>query len=388
MVNKNLVFSYQNFFNLCSHRYFNLKKPKQIAKIFSGPRILVAVLFGMSVSIYLLFQDFDIENYKHLHWTTTSSFFIFFSLILMSIRDLAYMYRIRVLTDKKLNWKKSFQTIMLWEFSSALTPSVVGGSAVAFFIVSKELKNVGKATAIVMITALLDELFYIVMVPLMFIFIPYDSLIIEGNFKLFNLGQFPTGIIFLVGYSFILLLTTIISLAIFFRPIYFKNLLITIFSFRLLNRWVEAVAKVGDEIIITSVEMKGKGLGFWLKAIGATFASWTARFLVVNALILAFMAAGDQLMIFARQLVMWVILLISPTPGGSGVAEFMLPKFLGEYTGSFANEIALIWRLISYYAYLIIGAIVLPIWLRRIYKKKKKSKIYVVNQDNTITNEN
>lgn len=340
---------------------------------------MVAVLLGLSVSVYLLFKDFDIDNYKHLHWTTTSSFFVFISLVLMSIRDLAYMYRIRVLTDMKLNWKKSFQTIMLWEFSSALTPSVVGGSAVAFFIVSKELKNVGKATAIVMITALLDELFYIVMVPLMFIFIPYHALIIEGNFDLFNLGQFPTGIIFLLGYFFILSLTSIISFAIFFRPVYFKNLLITVFSFKLLNRWKESVAKVGDEIIITSEEMKGKDLGFWLKAVGATFASWTARFLVVNALILAFMAAGDQLMIFARQLVMWVILLISPTPGGSGIAEFMLPKFLGEYTGTFANEIALIWRLISYYAYLIIGAIVLPIWLRRIYKKKKKkSKLTVV----------
>jgi uncharacterized protein (TIRG00374 family) len=81
------------------------------------------------------------------------------------------------------------------------------------------------------------------------------------------------------------------------------------------------------------------------------------------------------MLIYARQLLMWVILLISPTPGGSGVAEYMLPKFLGEFMGGFDNEIAFTWRLISYYAYLIIGSIVLPTWINRVYKIKKKTFI-------------
>jgi hypothetical protein len=89
---------------------------------------------------------------------------------------------------------------------------------------------------------------------------------------------------------------------------------------------------------------------------------------------LAFTGSGDQILIYARQLVMWVILLISPTPGGSGIAEYLLPKFIGEYMNGFGDEIAFVWRLISYYSYLIIGALVLPIWLRRIYKIHIHSK--------------
>ena len=57
------------------------------------------------------------------------------------IRDLGYMYRIRVLTDKYLSWRKSFDVIMLWEFASALTPSVVGGSGIAIFILNREKIN-------------------------------------------------------------------------------------------------------------------------------------------------------------------------------------------------------------------------------------------------------
>jgi len=321
------------------------------------------------VSLYLIFKDFNVKKYEGVHWGYSATMYLTIAIILMLIRDIAYMYRLRVLTDNKIRWKHSFQVIMLWEFASALTPSVVGGSAAAFYIVSKECHSVGKSTAIVMVTALLDEAFYIFMVPLLFIFVSTDQLFIHGQFNFFGMGELPTQLIFFFGYGFILILTTLISLAIFLKPELFKALLERIFNLRILRRWKSKASKTGDEIILTSKEMKGKPILFWLKAFGATFFSWTARFWVVNFLILAFVTGGDQLLIYARQLVMWVILLISPTPGGSGVAEYMLPKFIGEYMGDFSNEIALVWRLISYYAYLIIGAIVLPVWLRRVYKK-------------------
>ena len=296
--------------------------------------------------------------------------FLLLAIILEAIRDIAYMYRIRLLTDKKISWRNSFQTIMLWEFASALTPSVVGGSAVALYIVNKEINNTGKATAIVMITALLDEMFYIVMVPLMFLFVGFNELFINTEFKLFSFGKFPTETIFVIGYAFILLLTSIITFAVFFKPHVFKKVLENVFKLKILKRWRKKASKTGEEIVITSEEMKGKGLNFWAKAFGSTLLSWTARFLVINALILVLVEGGDHFLIYARQLVMWVILLISPTPGGSGVAEFMLPKFLGEFMSGYGNEIALGWRLLSYYSSLIIGNIILTIWLKRVYRKK------------------
>ncbi len=348
------------------------KRAKIISQTFSGWRIFIAVFIGMSVSIYLILDDFSFTLYNTIDWTLHSLLFLLLAIIFEAIRDIAYMYRIRLMTDGEIKWRQSFQVIMLWEFASALTPSVVGGSAVALYIVNKEINNPGKATAIVMITALLDELFYVIMVPIIFLFIGTNELFINTEFNLFKLGSFPTQTIFFIGYSFILLLTSIISFAIFYRPKLFKSLLNSIFSISILKRWKERANKTGEEIIITSEQMKGKKLVFWIKAYASTLISWTARFAVINMLILVLKGDGNQIIIFARQLVMWVILLISPTPGGSGVAEYMLPKFLGEYMGAFGNEIALSWRLLSYYSYLFIGSIVLPIWLQRVYKIKKK----------------
>jgi uncharacterized protein (TIRG00374 family) len=79
---------------------------------------------------------------------------------------------------------------------------------------------------------------------------------------------------------------------------------------------------------------------------------------------MAFNPLADQFIIFARQLSMWVILIVSPTPGGSGIAEFVFSGFLSEFIPfGLAGILTVLWRLISYYPYLFIGAIVLPRWL-------------------------
>lgn len=120
--------------------------------------------------------------------------------------------------------------------------------------------------------------------------------------------------------------------------------------------------------------MRNRPWHFWIKAWLITFWSWSARFLVVNALIAGVNPVKEHLLIYVRQLIMWVILLISPTPGGSGSAEYFFPVFLGEfiYEGS-PDFIALLWRILSYYPYLIIGAIILPFWLKRTLIRPKRN---------------
>src|SRR5690606_7897917 len=108
---------------------------------------------------------------KSIDWTVQSFFWLLAAFAMMGVRDFGYMLRIRTLTDKQLSWKQSFYVIMIWEFASALTPGVVGGSAVAMFILNKEKISMGRSTAIVVITALMDNLFFILIVPLLLLFI-------------------------------------------------------------------------------------------------------------------------------------------------------------------------------------------------------------------------
>lgn len=306
-------------------------------------------------------------------WSDESYHWLLVALMLIAIRDVSYMYRIRLLTGNRLSWLQSFQVIMLWEFASSVTPSIVGGSAIALFILRKEGINMGKTTAIVMITAVLDELFYIVMVPVAILIAGIGQVFPEGgNFLIFS-SKFGSRGIFFIGYIFIIVLNAILIYGIFINPKRFKWLLIRIFHLPFLRKWLLKAAETGDEIIVTSHEMKGKSFLFWAKAYGATVFSWTARFAVVNILILTLTGVDDHFLIYARQLVMWVILLISPTPGSSGAAEYFFPVFFGEYIpGGLSSSLALLWRMVTYYPYLLVGMILLPAWIRRVYFKRRR----------------
>jgi uncharacterized protein (TIRG00374 family) len=332
---------------------------QRVLKFFQLKRIIIPLVLGLGVATVLLIKDFNKDAFLNIHWSVYTFLWLFIALCLQAIRDLAYMY-----------------VVMLWEFASSITPSIVGGSAIALFIINNEGISMGRTTAIVMITAMLDELFYIVMVPVVILVIGIDNLFIGDAGFLMNLGGKQA---FIFGYAFILLLTVIITSAIFVIPRGFKNVLVAISSLPFLRRWKQKAIQTGDDIITTSKEMKGKPVMFWAKAFGATIFSWSARFWVVNALIMAFRTSseqftsiGEQFLIYGRQLVMWVILLVSPTPGGSGIAEYAFPVFLGEFIPiGLETALGLLWRLFSYYPYLFIGFIILPFWIRRVYVKGK-----------------
>lgn len=341
-------------------------------KQFRLRKLLIPILLGLAVTFYMVYREFDPESYGAINWSAHTFFWLFMCLVMMVIRDVGYMIRIRILTEKKLSWRKSFDVIMIWEFASALSPSVVGGSGIAMFILNREKIPLGKSTAIVMVTALLDELFYIIMVPLCILLAGWDKLFpIEMQTNLFGY-QLGIETVFYVGYGFIVVLTSVILTSIFFFPKTFRNVIIGIFSLPILRRLRRKAIGVGQEVVTTSVELKGKNLAFWAKCFGATLLSWTARFLVINCLIMAFVASADHVLIYARQMVMWVIMLISPTPGSSGIAELVFQGFLKEFTlPNLAGFQAFLWRLLSYYPYLIIGVIVLPRWLKRVMGKNE-----------------
>lgn len=344
----------------------------KINSFFSTKRIIIPILLGLAVTVYLLFKDFNPEALNQLQFDFRFFFFLLMAVFFTILRDISYMIRLRMLTEKKIGWKGSFQVIMLWEFASSLTPSVVGGSAIAMFIINQENISLGRSTAIVMITAIFDELFYIITVPIIFLIVGLKSVFVDTSFAFIG-SQYSIGVLFFIGYFFIVLLVMVLTYGVFVNPYQTRYLIVSIFSLRFLRRWKFKAIRTGNEIIIASKEFKGKGFLYWLKLFGITSASWTSRFLVINCLIVAVSIGGDQLLIFARQLSMWVVLLISPTPGGTGIAEFFFPVFLKEFIPvGLSSALAILWRLLSYYPYILIGVIVLPLWMKKIIKRKPK----------------
>ncbi len=354
------------------------KKSNPLRQLLSPRKIFIPIGIGLAVAVWLLSRDLNIEELRHIDWTPRMIGWLLLALAAAAFRDIGYMFRLRTLSEKRIKWRNVFDDIMLWEFSSAITPSVVGGSGVAIFILTKEKLAVGRSTAIVMITAFLDELFYVLMVPLLFIVVGTSKLFPESIPHVDLLGMtLGIELVFWIGYGFMILLISLIMFGIFISPVKFKMLIVRVFMMPFLRKWLRQAYRTGDEVITTSKEMRAQPWTFWFKTFGATAVSWTARFLVANFLLMAFTSMGfiDNLIVLSRQLVMWVIMLISPTPGSAGVAELAFGSFLKEFTpAGMVIVLAVLWRLITYYVYLFIGAIVLPNWIQRVYLKRKLIK--------------
>ncbi|MNK00425.1 hypothetical protein D3C87_182090 [compost metagenome] len=381
-------------------------------KTFSKWRIYLALLIGLSISIGILIYSFtrsefhevekgkgdyiwkdtnhnkriDYTNAKEfiavpngdfeqksawqvlseISWSGSTFFWIFLALLGMVGRDLGYMLRIRILTKKQLTWTQSFHVIMLWEFASALAPGVMSGATVAMFILNREKIALGRATAIVILTAFLDNLFYVIIIPLLFLFIPSGKLFPGTG------GSMMT--VFWTGFSvFALLCLVLFSSIVLYHRLVFK--ILTFFTrIPFLKRFRAGAEKTGNDVSETALEMRKEPFSFWLKAFGATVFSWSSRFLVINFIMQAFLTLGflQQIQIFTKQFVLWMFLRISPTPGGSGVAEWAFGELLSEYSPSIIllGTMAVLWRLISYFPYLIIGSVILPRWLSKQQKKK------------------
>jgi uncharacterized protein (TIRG00374 family) len=301
---------------------------------------------------------------KLLEWSSSSILWIFIALLFMIGRDLFYMIRIRVLTHKKLGWKSSFHVIMLWEFASALSPGVVGGAAVAMFILHREKIPLGRSTAIVFITTMMDNLFYVLMIPLVFLFIDSSTLFPENT-------TYSMGVqwVFWIGFTIILIACLFLFLAVFILPSWAAWFLNTLFKLPFLKRWKEGASRTADDLMVSSKELRKEPIYFWVGAFASTCGSWICRYLVINALLQAFLHLGimDHILILGKQLVLWIFMLISPTPGGSGVAEYAFGELLMPFGMSAAMlaGIAVLWRLISYFPYLFIGALLLPRWVKQ-----------------------
>jgi uncharacterized protein (TIRG00374 family) len=357
------------------------KTLKDIVSQLHPRKIIIPVALGLMVVLWLIFKDIDINVLREIEFTWKSVFWLFIAWCCMIGRDLGYMIRIRILSEKDLSWSQAFRVIMLWEFTSAITPSTVGGTAVAVVFIHKEGLSVGRSSAVVLATSFLDELYFVIMFPLI--------LLIVGGDILFTTSLEGTGGVLLnnltfvaiAGYGIILAWVLFVGYGLFFNPEGIRKTIIWLFKLPLLRRFNDSAVKAGNDIVESSHELKRKPFIFWVKAFTATFLSWTSRYWVINAILMAFFSINEHFLIFARQLVTWIMMIMSPTPGGSGFAEIILGRYITDaipvdaaHVGSVALAMAIIWRIISYYPYLIIGASIIPGWIQRKFIKPSVKK--------------
>lgn len=326
-------------------------------------KTLLPVAIGIGVVIWLFGREFTTDTFRSIPFTAGTAGALALALLFVAGREWGMMWRWRVLSDRHLTWRASFRVTMMCEFTSAITPTTAGGSALSMIFLSREGITLGRGASLTMVTLMLDELFVVVACPLTFLLLPAD--------KIFGFADngFGEGVrlAFWIVYGGICAVTVLLYAGAFVFPHRIASIISRIFRCKPLRRWKEKADETGRSMIEAGADLRTRPLGWWLRAMGATTMTWVSRYLVVNALFLGFAPEAPQSIVFARQFVVWTLLTISPTPGGSGISEWLFTNYYGDLIGSMsmALVIAVIWRVVSYYIYLLAGIAVLPSWLRR-----------------------
>ena len=353
-------------------------RQQKVLKTFSPRNIAIATIIGLGGTFWMLYNALKDEGFDKLQVLGNPNYFwLFLAFITMVVRDLGYMYRIKTITGNEVSWKGSWYIIILWEFASAVTPSVVGGTMVAVFILNYEGIKPGKAMAYTMLTAALDNTFFLVASPIVLLItgwdiIPEFAISVESmNMTITNhtiIWAFQISYLLIAFYSLIMVLGTLII------PTKFKGLLFWFAKvFKMPGKIKRKIINFGLEMQQTSHELKGHNFMYWAKVTTSTAFVWSARYFILNCLLVAFLGPIDHPLVFSKQVIMWITQLVSPTPGASGAAELVFREVYmgtgGVKDYSVLTMIAFIWRLATYYPYLILGIIFLPRWLKRVFVK-------------------
>lgn len=333
-------------------------------------RVLLPVVIGLGVTWWIFVDQLSDFHWNDIVMTPKAWTGVALATLLLLGREFGYVWRYRLITNGDLTWGQALKVCVMCEFSSAVTPSSVGGSGLSMVFMHRYGISLGRGTTLMLSTVIFDGLFCVMSRPLVLLFSSWSDLVKPLNVQWIMSPGLLVGLI----YASVLAGTVLMFLGVVVWPKWIGALLGKVFSVGFLRRWHGKAVDLGNNMQNASKELRAHSFGWWLKCMGATTLSWLCRFMIINALMYAFVDNLDQLLVFARQTVVWLVLIVCPTPGGSGVGEWLFSDFYGDMitSGSLAVIIALLWRIFSYYVFLVMGAMVAPMWLRDSKKSKRK----------------
>lgn len=251
--------------------------------------------------------------------------------------------KIRYLSEKTLDWFASFRVMLSWDFTSSVTPSVVGGAPMATYAMTKEGFKFGQSTAIILYSLLLDQLWFALAVPIL-LFSGIFFEVVPDNIGMIGHASMALLYIGLLSYA------GLMAYGVLKNPNAIRRVVNFLFKLPFLRRWEDKVSNEVDNLVEYSHELRKKPKSFLFKAFFLSTMSWLCRVALPTIVVLSLLPA-DVILSVLRSLAMNLAFLIMPTPGGSGGVEGLFAIFQGPLIDrkAFIGLAVFAWRVISYY---------------------------------------
>ena len=266
------------------------------------------------------------------------------ALVVSILRVFFIAAKMRFLSERALGWPASFRVALTWDFASMVMPSTIGGAPMATYAMSREGISIGKSTALTLYAMLLDQLWFVVAIPILLVAGAYYAIAPE------SVGTVGEGAMLML-YLSMLSYAAVLAYGVLINPDALKKMVSTIFKLPFLRQHRSRAEVETDVLVDASKELRSKSYGFLLKGFLISTLGWFARIWIATIVVLSFVPA-DVGHSFLRSLAMHLAGMFMPTPGGSGGLEGLFVLFQGPFMGErdyFIGIAVFMWRAIGYY---------------------------------------
>jgi glycosyltransferase 2 family protein len=340
-----MAFNRNNSLTVENSRYFSYKY------LFFSLFLSIA---SLGIVLYLTYTP---DGFEHLKPKRLPGLVI--ALIVAILKVWFTAAKIRYLADSQISWWASVRVVLAWDFASAITPSTIGGAPLGTYVMTRENIPLGKSSAIVLYGLLLDQLFYMIAIPVLLISAVYLDIVPD------NVGWVGEGVMLLI-YALLMSYGLLLGYGLLKDPESLRKVARFLFKLPFLRRVKEKIDPELDNLVSKSSELGEKPNSFLLKAFFLSTMAWLCKVWLPTIIVLSFLPA-DELLSFMRSLAMMLASLFMPTPGGSGGVEGLFAVFQGPLMERqvFLGIAIFMWRLITFYLNIPLGMFVMSWYVGR-----------------------
>ncbi len=341
---------------------------------------LFTIIINIAIVAYLIIKEVtnDAQDLKKISFLDIKWMYIGVGILCLGVAILMdfLKYKKMIMTcEGKSDSASAFQCAMLGKYYDNITPLGAGGQPFQMIYLHKRKMKDGTCTALPIAGFLTQQLAFVIIAAIVFI----------AN------GQVIEKIVLIRVAAYIgLFMYAILPIVIIFFALFPKTMRVIING---LMRFLEKLHIVKDsagsaervnakiEQYVTSLRAMSKRPFFIIKLLFFSIIYQVAIMSIPYFMLRAFSSINvdSWWMIFSMTIYIYASITIVPTPGNSGAAEGSFYIVFSSLKGGFLFWAMIVWRLLVYYSWIILGLIIVTRDAIKVQKKMKKEKKVISN---------
>lgn len=326
---------------------------------------IVAIIIIAAIVIYFALKDDFAEIVNQL--LNINVWWILFACVLMLLnlfmKALSLLPLVREF-KKKYSLKRALNLIIITQFFNGVTPFATGGQPAQIYMLKKDKIDVATGTNVIFQNFIIYQL--------SLIFLGIVAITLNYRMGIFQNVSFLRNLVIL-GF-FLNTLVVVVYLLISFENKFIKFIVNKIINIgtkiKIIKNKEQTIEKWNDKFsrfYNSALTLRKNKNSFWLSFI-YNFLGLCFYYIIP---IIAFYSVGDYTSVTILETIIattYIMLIGSfiPTPGASGGIEYGFVTFFGTFVGGYKlTAVMLIWRFVTYYFGLFLGAIFLAFYKER-----------------------